>query len=612
MAIKVWYRTNTNTNKLEDRQLNPAPLVRLQPEFYYANDNVIGYTYNITLTGYAAGKENYNKDHTDFADTITSIEWVRKTFDENGGDLEVWEMDGGETRKLLSAKGALIKSVNFQQSPNYWHDYAQYTIDLEFNEVDAIGCSGTPEIVCSSGIFDKKSFSEHMVDMYKYKIKSFDDGWSFAVNDDNEEFDNEIYNTIIDLNYNISATGKSYYNVANKNIGGTMLPAWEQAKNFVQDKLFTEIDKSLSHMLYVDADTKQPSSELKDLYKTEENKLGMLNELSHYKNGALTSGFKIYDEKIDCDVSESRGTFSASYSCKLKKYNPNYTLNQNSVIHTFNKSINISQDQEYKHSISTGGEINGILPGSIIDPENRKDYGNKEGGKLFLPKNGRFLTATVSQNTKTAYDYAKNYFEELVGTEDDLYDPLKKKLGVTYHELGLSYLPEIFQGKYEVEENLETYPVASSFSVDHKPNNGSISYEATYDSSVCVGLKRGYASISIVRNDPADKVAEFIIPGRAEGPIIQNLNTKSEKTISISINGAHPDNKFCVTADSFSNANLCAFLVNGPSNSIGGEITEIINGENDNWIRTKKDFSVNHIDGSFSINLEFLCVGHME
>ena len=36
-----------------DHRLAPAPTIVISPEIYYANDNVVGYTYNVTLNGYA-------------------------------------------------------------------------------------------------------------------------------------------------------------------------------------------------------------------------------------------------------------------------------------------------------------------------------------------------------------------------------------------------------------------------------------------------------------------------------------------------------------------------------------------------------------------------------
>lgn len=617
-SIAVYYKTSNLTEGTVWRRLNPAPFVKIDYELHYANDNVIGYTYKVTLTGKAAGRQNYNENSTDIANTISSMEFVRKTFDENGGDLEIWEIPGdndSNSRLILVAKGALIKKIDFRNSSsNYFVNYADYTVDLEFNEIDNIGCENNEQIVCASGIFDENSFSADMVDMYKYKIKAFNDSWSFSLSDTNQEADNEIYNTTIDLNYNISATGKNYYNVDTKD--STILQAWEQAREFVQNRLVQEIGKSLGYMLYVDPSTKQPARTLKDLYKQEAGQYGILKDLSHVNpdTGQSINQYKIYDEMISCDTSETKGTFSANYTCVLKRYNPAFTPDENNVIHTYNKSINISNDQKYSHSISTGGQITGMLPGSIIDPTLRPIYSDMTSRKIWLPKNGNFITAVANRLTKTKYDYARIYFENRASnnSQDDLSDWMKQKLDITYQELGLTYLPEIFQGNIFAEPNQTIYPSPASFNVNHDHHQGTISYDAAYDSVTAVSLKRGYASVSIIRNDPADKVAEFVIPGRAEGPIIQKLNTKSEKTISISINGAHPDNKFCITADSFSNANLCAFLVNGPAHNIGGEITEIINGENDNWIRTKKDFSVNNIDGSFSINLEFLCVGHME
>jgi len=604
MSTHVYYYNTLGQYK----ELKPAPLISVSPEFYYANDNIIGYTYNVTLNGYAAGLESdYSPDPSGqgFDALINSIDKIKQAFNHNGGSVEVWNRDNQNNfSKLLSAKGALIKSIEFNSSDNYWVNYAPYTIELEFNEVDFIGCSGTPEIVCHSGIFNDYSTASNLVDINQFKIKEFNDNWSFTVQDIHQDYDDSFFNNIIELEYTISAVGKNYYGPSNQ---GTILPAWEQAKNFVQDRLHNQLKDSLNNILVASShESCNPVDQLNQLFSN--TNAGVLKDISFLDtNNAIksTGGYKIYDEMISCQTSESKGSFSATYTSKLKRHNPNITSDENSVLHKYSKNITVNNDQKYNHSISIEGTIQGLLPGSLVD---RMQYDQRS--KFYdLPKNGKFFTARFLPTHDTKYDKALRFFKGQIGSEDDLNDYMKGKLGVTYLELGLKEMPESDINNEVVSTNGPPYPVCSNFTMGHDYSNGTISYSAQYDSDLAVGLKRGYTNVSITRNDPVPVIQEFIIPGRAAGPIIQNLNMFTQKSIAININGADPRNKTCI--DDLSNdVNICSLLSNGPYANIEN-IVSIINNDNADWVRTKKDYTLNPIDGSFSINLEYTCVGHL-
>lgn len=604
MSTHVYYYNTLG----ESKELKPAPLINVSPEFYYANDNIIGYTYNVTLNGYAAGIESNSIAYSGsqgFDLVVNSIDTIKQIFNHNGGSIEVWSKDNlNNSSKLLTAKGALIKSIEFNTSDNYWTNYAPYTIELEFNDINFIGCSGNLETICNSGIFNDYSATKNLVDTNKFKIKEFNDNWSFTIQDIHQDYDNSFFNNIIELEYTISAVGKNYYGSIN---GGTILPAWEQAKNFVQDRLHRQLMNSLNNILVATShESCNPTDKLNEIFSHDS--VGILDDISFTNSSSSiksTGGYKIYNEMISCQTSESKGSFSATYTSKLKRYNPNISPENNSVLHKYSKNITVNNDQKYSHSISIEGRIEGLLEGSLVD---RSNYDLKD--RFFeLPANGKFFTAKFLPNTETKYNRALKFFNDQIGSEDDLNDYMKSKLGVTYLELGLKEMPESDTNNGVISTNSAPYPVCSNFSMGHDYSTGVVSYTAQYDSDLCVGLKRGYTNVSIVRNDPVAMVQEFIIPGRAAGPIIQNLNMLTQKTIAISINGADPRNKTCID-DLSTDVAICNLLSNGPYTNIEN-IVSIINNDNADWIRTKKDYTLNPIDGSFSINLEFTCVGHL-
>jgi hypothetical protein len=151
-AIEVYYYKQNGGSASSSNRLAPAPTISISPEIYYANDSIIGYTYNVTLTGYAnalrkeldAGSVNFGLEAT-----VDHIGDIRSIFSFNGGNLYIKQTSGD----IIVAKGATIKSIQFNPSDNRWVNYAPYTVELEFNEIDFSGCSNNPSIACSSSIF---------------------------------------------------------------------------------------------------------------------------------------------------------------------------------------------------------------------------------------------------------------------------------------------------------------------------------------------------------------------------------------------------------------------------------------------------------------------------
>lgn len=562
--LQVYYCKQSETPE-DAHRIAPAPQIKISPEIYYANDNVIGYTYNITLNGYAnalrkevdAGSVNYG-----LSGVVEHFGDIREIFNTNGGNLYIKQND----KELLVAKGATIKSIKFNESDNRWVNYSPFSIDLEFNEIDLNGCDNNPEIPCNSGIFhqinDAKIISDNLIDIKKYKIKEFNDKWTFTIDD--QIYDNYSYNNTFKVNYNISATGKNYY------INDNLVPAWQQARLFVQDRLYKQVFSLVNGQLQINnSDGCSPSGDITTIHNTDNSsprQSGIFQNFNTLRD--TTPAYDIYNEQITCNTSESDGSFSVTYDAIIKRYNPEANPTINAATHTFTKNITTNTSQNKEASISIQGTIQGLVRGGFI-------YYNND---FVLPQNGTFITSIDGAESK--YNNALNFYNSNIGFTSDLYNTLKESLGVKKSQLLIS--------------GIDGYPIPSSFTLDHNYHGGSISYSATYDRSLALSIDKGFTNISIVRQDPIDVVQEFIIPGRIQGPIIQKLNMKTSRTVSVTIEGASPINKNCSIED------ICSSL---PYFSIEN-FNQLIE-ENDNWIKTKEDYNVNRIDGSYSISLEY-------
>jgi hypothetical protein len=579
MSTEIYYCKPGDSPDVTNR-LAPAPTISISPEIYYANDIVVGYTYNITLNGFAnalrkeldSGSVTYGADQT-----IQHIGDIRDIFNINGGNLYIKQ----DNTDIIVAKGATIKSISFNPSENKWINYSPFTIELEFNEVDFTGCSDNPSSSCNSSFFNPNSITTNLIDFNTYKIKTFSDKWSFTIDNQIYDYYNNItVNNVFKVSYTLSATGKNYY------IDGNLIPAWQQAKIFVQKRLHDQVMSLINGVLQIIPDNNDgcaATQELSELHST---------DLSSPRSSGLFDGgntlrdsnrkYDIYNETINCSTSEAEGTFSITYNATVKKNNPALTPEQNAVLHTFTKNISTTNNPK-NVNITVQGNIQGLVRGGFI-------YYNND---FTLPDQGTFISTIDSMETK--YSNALNFFTSQINNGSDLKNTIKSNLNITKKHLLVPCNDQ--------DPSSTNLASPSSFTVDHSYLNGTIGYNATYTtrSSSTDSGQRGYSNVSIVRNDPVEIIQEFVIPGRLSGPIIQKLGMKTARTISINIDGASPKNQECFCTTNF---NPCDTIPNFDIKDFDQLIAE-----NENWIKTKEDYTSNKLDGSYSISLEYTCRG---
>lgn len=584
--ITVYYCKQTESPN-DGNKISPSPSISISPEIYYANDSIVGYTYTISLKGYAnALRKDLDAGSTGYGlePLVGHIGDIRAIFSFNGGNLHIRQ----GSSDIIVAKGATIKNLNFGESDNNWINYSDFTIDIEFNEVDFQGCEGNPTIPCSGSIFhpdyqtNNKITGDKLIDIKKHKIKEFTDKWTFTV--DNQIYENygDLYNNVFKVSYTLSATGKNYY------VDDELIPAWQQAKLFVQDRLYHQINGLIDGICQItnnNQDGCNPSLDISDLYGIattsqmgfSDGALGGFYTLKDSPDAHVSLPnapnvpqvrYDIYNETINCETSESNGTFSITYNATLKKNNLVLNPQQNAALHTFTKNYTVSNDQ--KATISAEGTVQGLVRGGFI-------YQNND---FELPANGKFISTINGAETK--YVNALSYYNNLVGTQTDLLPLFKTRISVDSTEL---LLPA------------GTNPFPTSFSLDHNYHEGSIKWSATYDTVQAGNASRGFVNVSITRTDPVEIIQEFVIPGRLEGPIIQKLGMKTARTISISIDGASEANQSCLDINGLVS---CGKI---PSFSIAN--FDKLLAENSSWIKTKEDYTTNPIDGSFHIDLEY-------
>jgi hypothetical protein len=532
-------------------KVEPAPNISIQTQLVYGNDTVIGYSYIISINGTALQQDQIG----DMRFVTEAIDNIRKIFARNGSDLTI--RDG--STNMLRAKGGTLKSITFDNSSNNWTSTAPYQIQIEFNELEVLG----ETFGCAAGGFlDISTNTIDLIDIDDYKIKDFQDGWTFEVNEatHNHLFGHTlgINNSEIALTYSISATGKNYFT------NGNLAPAWMQAKRFVQDRLYDQT-RDLSKVLSLEGNSCESTKTLANLH---ENTAG---------EGILTGiAYNIYNETLTCSASESDGTFSAEYSCILKN-GTSGDYHASNVKHTVNKSTGTTlTGAKYTNNISIAGEITGYCEGGIL----------QNAGAFQFPSTGTILQAN---STSTKYSNAASFLSQIIDG-DDLTSAFKTDLGITYDEL------EIPGGDCG-DSTLK--PV--TFNITHNYMNGVITYNAEYntDRSCVQEFADGTVfSTSIDVEEPVPVLAEFIVPNG--NFIIQDIGTVTARKVSVTSQG-RKNMTYCYDTD------LGAFIEEIATSSISGLFPFLVLPDEEIYTLTTKNFNYNILDGSYTVNLSYIC-----
>jgi hypothetical protein len=362
------------------------------------------------------------------------------------------------------------------------------------------------------------------------------------------------------ISYTISATGKNYY----KN--NQLIPAWEQAKNFVQDKLFSKVSGLLTSAIGLTADTACAAS-------------SSLSSVGSSSNGALSnldSLYGIYNETLSCTTSETDGTFSVTYNGLIKRNNTSPT-NHPASRHTFSKTINTQDTNKKITTINIQGTIEGLVSGGVV---------TAIGSGFQLPNNGSILT---SSNTVTKYSNALTALNKLID-QSDLKSTVKSKLGITIASLGLT------QSLAQCSGLGDSAIIPSSFSLTHNYHEGIINYNIEYSSDIICGQVGSFSNITLSVENPTPILAELPIPHTGV-LLIQDMETQTAKRVSITIEGG--------------GNRQCCLVSSGLSSIISGATFTIPSGVSlpnmSNYILTQKQRTDNIIDGSYTINLSYIC-----
>lgn len=624
--INMYYNNN---------RIAPTPNISYNTEVYYNNDITHGYKYNITLTGYIMA--------SDYAGGIAEgITYINNIFSSNGYLLQIDSLYGsGFSTSVFLANNITVRNISFQETDNNWSRYAKYSIELESMNV-LVGEDLLVSIdEMKRGDLNSNTInnlhSPSMIDMGSHTIKEWNEQFDIQTGDNqilrttvvekrfnyNQAVENtplEIVTTLggeyFSISYSVSATGKQNVYV-DQNSQKNILPAWEHAKRFVHKKLLQQMGSLFTNFLSMNGNVFRE-------FMGANNPNGAFSSfLDLHQNGiSAFPSFGLYNENVSFDVSESDGSFSATYNAIVKRdcpyddvggnLNSDYTIAcVDNVLHTVTKSVDKTYEANEQNSaanqnvsITINGNIKGLVPGGILNPSSRIHINNLTTGS-FLCYNS---TTQHPQLGNTGGGYDRSYFANLAFdyifdyNNFDLQPRFKNLLGVTPYALAVSPTATLLPSSMNITRNLI---------------EGSVSYTATYTTKY--NCDPNNFEINVSTNESVPVMSEFTVPNNnirdANGVlcdngkgynVIQLLGTFTPKTIDVSIkaNVGADFNKCCLgTSD---NWNLFDY------NFIQLESYIIPPGMNipyigDNYALTKKTKSVTYPQGDMSFSLSYVC-----
>lgn len=570
--------SGSSDGAIETYRLDPAPFVSITVNYNYSSDNIIGHNYSVNLNAVLAS--DAEEPSGGIGSVINKIHKIENILSTYGGTLYITDND---YNILVKATGGTLKSMNFDNSNNSWSRSAPYAAQIDFQEIELNNVRG-----CDNVSIDEESFAASLVDINKYKIKSFNDNWSFNIEDDVYSTINinnlSIDNLTFGVSYTINAIGQHYF-IYDGTGEQTVTPAWENARKFCTDRLYSQLTLRISEILDINANDHCSSSETLDqIYK-------IPAETNNLILGGLWDFFYVFNEQITCSASESDGTFSVTYNATVKRANNNdyykhtFTINEKHN-HGSNQLANNGQSNK---TITVDGTIEGLVLGGILYAYN---------GNFLLPSNGRITPNSLDYNPK--YTNAVNGFNSILNNSlSDFSDQHKENIGITFSNLNVN------NGDNFCSNIITNYPKVTNFTITQNINEGTINYNAEYSTDVVCGQKYSNVSVSIQKANPI--INNFDIPnGKFRTPmnplgigtILQYVGANTNTIMDISIQG-RDSNLCCIEPNDISsllNVGTSPFIIPGDINLPLEQ----------NSILTKKTKDLNITTGSYTINLSYI------
>jgi len=548
----------------DGKKIIPAPLVTVAKTYQDTGDGKkLGAVYEIVLAGtllpfmgspsgnFPLGdpsnafwelggyppNESFAGNNEGFKQIQRKQEALRYLFRENGKFLE-WQWEGQPGVR----SNPRVKSINF--SEGQWVDKCDYTIELETDRILLPGVSGSEDIFESQLVVEAS------------------EEWQF------EEQPGQNGN-IYGVTHTISARGIIGFD----SIGAEIGPAWQNAKVWCDSRITTQID----------SDVAIAGLGISDPHEGNYTKSTNIAE----KDGSYavtetwtTSPSTFYFEKsFNLTKRKEDDILEITYNGTVRGNVAGHSGNDESVIQAKNNVPNNSVARN--DTISAIGQWLGSHTIPVAPNQKNITVNNNEGTVSF----------SFSWSTGDDEEYIQTNEAQLnFNSTDGLYT---MTLTVTIEGQGETKEERLINAKANIPSNTVAYILACVLLDDQIPSEIIIT-DDHISKSTAINSTRGTARISWTWNSseannlniqvetifPQDISAKLVIPGRANGPIIQNMNTQTAKQVVVNYSLEGLDSKP-------ENADVIAEM-----NTYGGIQSEwILESDRENWNPMTKKYS---------------------
>jgi len=497
------------------RKIIPAPLISVTKDYQIDDDGTKrGTNYNITLTGtilpfkgspsgsystlnqafYTLGgyppDEAISGNNEDFNHILRKQEALRWLFSEDGGALE-WQPSNGQPPVKCYPR---LRSINF--TDGQWADRCDYTIELDAPWVYINGTTDIEDNIATDCILAST------------------ETWSF------EEI-NGRNGTQYKVAHEVSAKGKLAYDGTgslydNKN-------AWEHAKIFVDNKITGNIDSSI--MFAALGATDKIVGHYNNIIRIDKSG-GTYNVTEEW---LLSDGNTYEERQFTIDYDQNKGEYDITYQGTIYG------------VGAVTKSGNINNMNQAKSAIPSmdtarNTAINYV--GSLLDEKSIPDYPNRKSISLNQQEgtvNFTYQWNTSDDNTVFISEEAQHSYSLDTLLNTLTYTQTIEGKGFSASERFTNAKNAIYSDSIALSNGMNLADTNLSYSLSSKMKSfdkrgGTVRANWTWTDTDSHNI-----DTTIQVQDAVPVLATIPIPGRAIGPIIQDMGTKTSKIITVTI-----------------------------------------------------------------------------
>lgn len=533
------------TVKFRERKIptnGPTPLVDVSNSL---ETNGIGLpeslTTRITLTGKIVRPETYNPTGSGIAHVLSGIKEISDVAE--SGSIGSFSIECGTTNPstLYKVDNCKILSVEFNKTSDNWIQTADYTIVIEGNKSMISG----------------------------YSVKNISDSWSIESLEDYTYSKYQIKNISQKQEYhnpNLKPTAATVASPqpSKQQSGGDVGGASPNVNDAVLDVVSIpqfRISRTVSavgipegsgstsglfNSTYMNAKKwvdDRLSSSLKVPTPPDTTGLIAIAPTPHISGDI---GGYLYNHIRSTNFSYAEGKYEVT---------DNWLAMPTGIGFTEDYNIEMSTDDRYIHTVSVKGEIRGLAlfnENQAVQQKNTHVVSGV-GNKLYIDNSGtagqvKSLSHSVldsaDSTSSSAIISSNKYINALSGWIYDVKPYLYRRACVAMSTVDrtVGYVAPYVQGASQNSPNNPTYSkhtllnvIPISTSESHNTRKGTINY--SYDFNNKFTIISGVIAENITMEDtgPTDVIGEAFVLGRALGPVLQNLGTKTAARKSVTV-----------------------------------------------------------------------------